>query len=227
MSKWLILSDLQIPFEHADALKFCKYVKRHFKIPDENILNVGDELDEYWGGLYQQDINAEHTANQEIDEANKRLVDWYIAFPKMKLAISNHGTRYWRKALHANIPNQLLKSYQEVIKSPPGWEWKKSWLINCKHPFILEHGDDWGGQYPHKTAAIHNGISYAIGHHHSVAGVEYVKTNNYDIWGMSVGCLINFEKYAFNYARSYKFKPQIGCGIVLDEGKTAIWLPMK
>ncbi len=227
MSRWLVISDLQIPFEHKNALSFCKYIKKYYKIEESNILCVGDETDQYYGGLYQQDINAEHTANQELDESNSKLMDWYIAFPKMKLAISNHGTRWWRKATQSMIPSKLLKSYQEVIKSPPDWEWKKHWLIDAKHPFILEHGDDFGGQTPHKTASMHNGISTVIGHHHSIAGIEHIKTNGYKIWGMCSGSLIDFDKYAFNYARNAKFKPQIGVGVILDNGKIPIWIPIE
>jgi hypothetical protein len=58
---YLIISDLQIPFEHNDALKFCFHLKHHYKIPDENILNVGDELDQYWGGLWDKSPEAAHT----------------------------------------------------------------------------------------------------------------------------------------------------------------------
>ena len=36
---YLIISDLQIPFENKQALDFVKYLKKHYKIKDENARN--------------------------------------------------------------------------------------------------------------------------------------------------------------------------------------------
>lgn len=224
--RYLFIPDLQIPFEHEHALQFCKYIKKHYGIPDENVLNPGDEVDQYHGGLWPKDPNAKHTPTSEFKDSLEKLRGWYDAFPQMKIATSNHGSRWIRKATKAEIPSIMMRDYQEVLQAPPGWQWQKHWLINSKHPFIVEHGDDHGGQFPHVNAALANGVSTAIGHHHSIAGVEYKKTNGMNIWGMSGGSLIDFSAYAFEYARSAKFKPQIGVGVILDEGKYAIWIPL-
>jgi len=223
---YLIISDLQIPFEHNDALKFCFHLKHHYKIPDENILNVGDELDQYWGGLWDKSPEAAHTANQEIKISLDKLHEWYCKFPEMKLCLSNHGSRWIRKAFAAQIPSQLLRCYRDVIQAPEGWRWQKHWKIKSKLPFIIEHGDDWGGQFPHVTAAIHNGMSTAMGHHHTKLGVEYIKTNGLDVWGAIAGSLIDFDQYAFEYARNAKLKPQVSVLLVVNDGKTVIPLRM-
>lgn len=177
--------------------------------------------------MWKKSPEMEHTPNSELKVARDKLRKWYIAFPKMKLAISNHGTRYWRKALEAEIPSQMMRRYEEVIASPPGWQWQKRWKIDTKYPMLVEHGDDWGGQYPHKIACLHNGCNTIMGHHHSLAGIEHIKTANQRMWGMVTGSLIDFEQYAFDYARSYKVKPLIGCGVVVDHGKTPIWYPLE
>ena len=222
---YLIISDLQIPFEHPKALDFCRRVKKFFFVDDENVINVGDETDQYFGGLWKKSPNATHSPITELNDCRKRLRRWYNAFPKMKLCISNHGTRYWRKALDAEIPTQLLKSYSEIIDSPSTWVWQKRWVIKTKKPFIVEHGDDWGGQFPHKNAALHNGMSTVMGHHHSLSGVEHIKTAGQEIYGMVVGSLIDFDAYAFEYAKNAKFKPIISVGVILDEGTTPIIVP--
>jgi len=223
---YLFITDLQIPFHHPGALRFCRYVKKHFKIKDENCLCAGDETDQYFGGMWKHSPDATHTPNSELEEARETLRKWYASFPLMKLAISNHGTRYWRKATEAEIPSQMIRSYREIINAPKGWIWKKHWIINgSKKKFLIEHGDDWGGQVPHKVAALHNGISTAIGHHHSIAGIEFIKTNYLDIWGMCGGALIDFEQYAFEYARKSKLKPVITLGLILDGGMTPLILP--
>lgn len=222
MGTKLVISDLQIPFEHPDALRFCQQIKREEKIADEDVYNVGDELDQYWGGMWDKSPDASHTPNQEYSQGIVTLGKWYKAFPQMKLCLSNHGTRWIRKALKAQIPTQMLRNYQELIQAPEGWRWQKHWKVKDKYPWIMEHGDDWGGSIPHVNAALHNGMSTVMGHHHSRLGVTYMKTNGMDIWGAVAGSLIDFEQYAFEYARAAKLKPQLGLILVVDGGKRAI-----
>jgi len=222
---YLVISDLQIPFEHVGALTFCKYLRKHYKVKPENVLCVGDELDEYYGSAWAKSPEAYHSAQTELMDARKRLKKWYAAFPKMKLAISNHGQRYYRKAMSAEIPSQFIRGYTEVFGFPVGWKLQKYWYIKgSKKHFIIEHGDDYGGQRPHVIAAMHNGVSTAIGHHHSICGVEHIVTNGFDIWGMASGSLIDFDQYAFEYARAAKRKPVVSAGVILDGGKDAITL---
>lgn len=233
----LFIPDLQIPFEHARALKFTSYLKSHYKIPDENCYCVGDETDQYWGSQWKKDINARHTALSEISETIEKMRVWYDIFPQMKIATSNHGTRWMRKALEAEIPSQLIRRYEKVIGAPKGWIWQKRWLIRTKRPILMEHGDRFGGMYPHAAAAAINACNTVIGHFHSIAGIEHIKTlgaqdgcddeAGFEVWGMCVGSLINFEEYAFHYARASKRNPQLGAGIVLNKGTTPLWIPME
>jgi len=212
---YLYITDLQIPYEHKDALKFCKYLVKHYKIPKSNILCAGDEVDQYWGGMWQKSIEAEHTANQELTALRKQLRPWYKTFPDMRLCVSNHGTRYWRKALAAEIPSQLMRTYHEVLDVPNTWKYKHHWIIKgSKHDFLIEHGDDHNGQYPHIAAAMHNGISTALGHHHTNASIKFIKTKHQDIWGAVGGALIDFNTYAFDYAKKQKLIPPIGTLVI-------------
>lgn len=225
--RYLVISDLQMPFEHEKALQFCTYLRKHFSIPLENIYNVGDETDQYWGSMWKKDINAHHTALSEIQETKDLMRPWFEEFPIMHLCESNHGMRWKRKALESDIPAILMRRYEEVLGCPSSWVWMKHWKVYTKRPFLVEHGDDWGGQHPHVAAALHNGMSTIMGHHHSLAGIEFIKTNGLDIWGCVSGSLIDFKKYAFNYARQYKKKPQIGAAVILNDGALPIWIPLE
>lgn len=224
--RYLIISDLQMPFEHKKALDFCKYLVRHFKIDQKNIYCIGDETDQYWGSQWKKDINAYHTALSEIKDTKDRLAPWFDFLPILKLCTSNHGDRWKRKALESDIPEVLMRRYEEVLGCPQAWVWQKRWKVDCKHPFILEHGDRFGGQFPHVQAAMNKGISCVIGHHHTIAGVEHIKTEGFNIWGMCSGSLIDFEKFAFHYAREAKRLPQIGTSVVLDQGELPLWIPI-
>lgn len=223
---YLFLADLQIPYEHEKALEFATYLKRHFKINDDNCYCVGDETDQFHGSLYDRGADYPHTPREEIAISTHKLKSWYKVFPKLKIATSNHGTRWMRKAFKAEIPSEMIREYSTLIQAPDNWVWKKYWKINSKHPILLEHGDDWGGQYPHINSAIHNGISTVIGHHHSLASVSFIKTTGQDIWGAVIGSLIDFDAYAFEYAKSSRRKPQIGSLVVLNDGRMPIWVPL-
>lgn len=226
---YLVISDLQIPFEHENALEFCIKLQRHFKIPKENILCVGDEIDEHFAGMYKKSPDTHLSATEELVASIKKLKLWYRYFPTMRLCISNHGTRWLRRALDAEIPSILLRRYEDMIEAPPSWKWQKYWRIDAKYPFLMEHGDDWGGQMPHVAAALHNGISTVIGHHHTKAGIQHLVTTGHKrgIWGLVTGSLIDFESFAFEYGRNNKLKPVIGASVIVDSGQTPIFIPYR
>lgn len=225
----LVISDLQIPFENSKALEFFKYLKRHHNIPDENVLNVGDETDCYHGGAWPKDPDGKYSAVGELAIAKEKLKEWAVAFPLMKLAISNHGMRWVRKAMAAEIPSQLLRSYQEIFETPEGWQWKHEWrFTDCKYPFRMVHGMGYSGVAGARNAATSAGISTLIGHLHANAGISYILPEGKEqmIWGFNVGCCIDPEQYAFEYERHNKVKPCLGGGIVYNGGKTPIWIPL-
>lgn len=224
--RFLFISDLQIPFEAEHALKFCKAVQREFFIHPDNIYCVGDETDAYWGSAYPKDPDAKHTANQELEDSRQTLRKWYAAFPKMKLATSNHGQRWLKKATAAEIPSQLLKSYREVLQAPDGWIWKDRWNIKSDHPMIMQHGCGYSGQNGHRFAALDNGVSTIIGHLHSHAGIVHLRSQTgRKIWGFNCGSLIDIEQYAFHYSRYLRNQAVLGVGVVIDGGLTPIFLP--
>lgn len=203
---FLFIPDLQIPFENSQALSFCQKLKKEYRVPSENVLCAGDETDQYFGSLYKLDVNAHLTATAEINQTLNALKEWYAVFPEMKLCISNHGTRWQRKALDCGIPSVLMRKYEEWLQAPSGWQWRKKWHVKTKYPFITEHGDDWGGTEPHVKAALYNGMSTIIGHHHSKSCIKHFVTSEREYWAAVSGALIDFDAFAFNYARSHALK---------------------
>lgn len=223
----LLISDLQIPFEAEKALEFCAYLKRHYRIPNENVLNVGDELDCYHGGRWPKDPNGRFSATGELAQAKETLKAWYRAFPEMKLAISNHGLRWVKKASEAEIPAQLMRAYRDIIEAPSGWQWKDEWrFTGLKHPFRMIHGMGYSGMNGHRMAALDAGMSTAIGHLHSHAGIVHLRTlGGMKIWGFNTGSLIDPSQYAFSYGRENRMQPCIGAGVIFDQGSVPVWHP--
>lgn len=226
MANYLVISDCQIPFEHEQALKFCYHLKKHYKIADENVLNVGDELDIYHGSSFGKDPDATHTPSSELAIARDKIKQWASVFPKMKVCISNHGVRWVKKAIAAELPSQLLKGYKDIYEIPEKWVYKQSWDINEKHPFTMVHGCGYSGQAAHRTAALDAGRSIVMGHLHSHAGIAHIKTAHQKIWGFNTGCLIDPDAYAFNYGKDSRFKPCLGAGLIFNDGSTPVWVPL-
>ncbi len=226
-SNYLIIPDLQIPFERLGALAFCRAVQREFKVPKENVLCVGDEVDQYFGSLYDKDINGSHTANTEIEISRRKLRSWYDAFPEMRIANSNHGNRWAKKASKSEIPSIMMRTYQEVLGAPKGWRWADSWSFGRRNQVTMIHGMGYSGANAIRTAALDQGCSMVFGHLHAHAGIAHINTVNQSIWGMNVGCLIDVKAYAFHYGKDSRFKPWVGCGVVLDGGKTPHLIPFE
>ncbi len=188
---------------------------------------MGDELDLYFGGLWKKSIDATHTAKQELSESLDELRRWYEAFPYLKLATSNHGLRWLRKAAEADILEELIIPYKQMIKAPSTWHWADSWDIKCKYPIRMIHGHQgYSGKDGHRNAVIDHKRNMVIGHIHSHAGTSFVDTGDGIKWGMNVGSLINRDTYAFNYSKYHRHKAVLSCGVVIDGGKTPIVIPL-
>lgn len=224
---YLCISDLQIPFEAPRSLEFVTYLKRHFKVPDENCYNVGDEIDCYFGSLYKKHPDQIHSAKTELQVAKETLKEWYARFPKMRLAISNHGLRWLRRAIEAEIPSELLRKYEEIIEAPDGWIWKDEWRIEAsKQPFRMIHGMGYSGARGHVNAAIDGQMSTVIGHLHSHAGINYLKfMGGQQIWAANAGCLIDESALAFHYGKDNRQKPVLGSLVVVNGGTTPMFIP--
>ena len=122
-----------------------------------------------------------------------------------------------RKGHTSAIPKAWLKDYNEVLGTE-GWDWTDRLVVD-------------GVQYVHgesgtaRTKCKSDLMSTVQGHLHTQSYVEYVHGYNGSIFGMQVGTGIDFESYAFGYAKRGK-RPAISCAVVID-GVTAIVEPFK
>lgn len=218
----LAVSDLQIPFEHQDALDFCLHVKKTFcrALDKFTCVNIGDEVDQHTLGKYAADPNG-RSASDELHEARMQLKPWFKAFPRTYICESNHTYRIYKKAFNTGIPSEFLRSIKDVYEAPDGWQWKEEWIFD---DILFEHGENVSGQTAAMRAALDNRMSTVIGHQHTWGGVQYSNSKFNQIWGMNVGCLIDVDKYAFKYGKKLRKKPTLGCGIVVDG--VPLYLPM-
>jgi len=221
---YLIIPDQHLPYENRYSLRFYSELQREYKIPNENVLCLGDFRDEYFANMHEVGPDMEHTPNEEIDETLERSKQWYKVFPKMKMILGNHETRVFRKANSIGLPSQLFKKYEELYETPPGWEVRKDFMIFGEHsPFMCVHGEKLRDA---ADGALHMGVNLAMGHLHSKAGTSWIKTANQELWGLDAGCGIQPEAYAYKYGQDSKKKPILGGGVVHNGGEYASFVPL-
>lgn len=185
-------------------------------------------MDQLFGSHYEKSVDEDFSALKEIEISKEKLRQWIQFFPQMKVATSNHGMRWAKKAAMAQIPSQMIKHYTEVLEIPASWAYRDVWIIRAsRQHFMMKHGLGYSGQYPYKQAPLVEGMSVVFGHLHSSAGIARVKTDGYikELWGMNTGCLIDPSSFAFAYQREARFKPNLGVGVILNGGTTPIWIP--
>lgn len=208
----LIVSDLQVPFEHRDALDFVRHVDKMF-FPDgkRQVVNIGDEVDQHTLGRWPASPSGKSGAD-ELEEAKHRLSYWFEAFPVTKVCTSNHTYRAWKKAFLSGIPAQFMREVGEVYGAPPGWKWADRWIID---DVLFEHGEFVSGKGAALLAAEQNRMKTVIGHQHTFGGVQHSGSFTSEIWGLNTGCLIDVTQYAFDYGKGLRKKPTLGCGVIV------------
>ena len=209
-AKIVVISDMQIPFEHRDALDFMTAVRDHVE-PDIMVC-IGDEVDQMALSRFDPDPEADG-AGPELKKALKSLRKWYEVFPEMLVCESNHTARVYKAAFLAGIPEAYLRTVPEWLQAPEGWVWADSFIID---DIKFEHGDAQGGMYAARNLAVRNRRSTVIGHHHSHGAVFYIANDDSTIFAMNVGCLIDMDGIAFRYGKNSTFKPTLGCGVIIN-----------
>lgn len=221
MKNTLIIADTHLPYEHPDYLGFCQRIQEKFKC--SKVFHVGDLVDNSAISYHEHNPDGLSSA-QEWDKTMEHLQAWYKAFPKVSLCIGNHDELAHRKAVTHGISSHYIKSYRDVWQIPKKWEIEHFYQYEG---IKIMHGTGFTGLYPHVNAVRANRQSVVLGHTHSVAGVHWTASEHDICFGLAVGCGIDRKSYAFQYGRHFKYKPILGCGVVMDKGEQALFIPMR
>lgn len=216
----LAIPDLHAPFQHPDALRFLTHIKNEHK-PDL-VICLGDEID--FAALSFHDKDPEMPGPvEEYKCALDFMLQLYKVFPNVMTCRSNHTDRPFRVAFKAGLPSQMLRSYAELFKAPPGWSWHDRIVVDNT---CYIHGDPRCGEGAARAWLKENRMSTVIGHVHGHAGVGYSQSPfNQSFW-MNAGCLIDLEAMAFRYGSKYANKGTLGCGLIYG-GHSAYFVPMR
>lgn len=213
-SNILIIGDLHEPFTKTGYLEFCREQQEIYNCG--TIIFIGDLIDNHYSSYHETDPDG-YSAGQELDLAIQNIQDWYYTFPQATVIIGNHDRLVHRKAFSSGLSKRWIKDYAEVLETP---SWKFVENINL-YGINFNHGE--GGTA--RKRAQNELESQVQGHLHTQLYTEYMVGANYIIFGMQVGCGIDNKSYAMAYGRNFK-KPAIGCGVVLNNGKLPIVIPM-
>ena len=214
----LIIGDVHAPYTLAGYLGFVKRIQEKYDIAPEDVYCAGDIVDNHAISMHDHDPSLS-SPSHELKTTIAFLQEWYEAFPLLKIATGNHDALPIRRAVKYGLPEEYLKDYLQVLKAPVGWEMKRDWWLD--ENTVLVHGTGFAGKYPHANMAMKKMCNTIMGHIHTVAGVHHIVNERTKIWGMCVGCGIDRNFPAFDYARNFANKPVISCGVLLN-GNTPI-----
>ena len=206
----LIISDLHIPYHHRDAFAFLKEVKKQYK-PDF-VVNIGDLLDFHGMSMHDHDPDLA-SPGDEITIAKEYVKELEWIFPKVVEVESNHSSMVYRRALKSGMSRQFLKSYGEFLGTKK-WTWVDDLALTLSNGrrCLFTHG---------KAADVLKvsqsmGMNTVQGHYHTKFLISWWANPDNLFWGMNVGCLINQKSLAFAYAKNFKTRFILGCGIIID-----------
>lgn len=210
MSRVLVIGDLHLPAVHPQYLSFIRKVRRKYKT-NETVF-IGDIIDHNAISFHKKHPEAQ-AAIEEYKQTQEAMKIWHKAFPNAKVCIGNHDERVHRLASDSGIPSMYLKEYNEVYGTP-NWDWEYTHMIDG---VLYTHGTGLSSQYPAFNLAKSRACSAVSGHTHSIANVNWFEgQDNFRIFGMNVGCGVDVNHLAMNYAKNHVKKVICSAGVVID-----------
>ena len=206
----LVISDMHLPYQHKDSITFLKEIKKQFK-PDTT-LSIGDLLDQH--ALSFHDSSPElYSAGMELDKAKEYVRELESVFPKLIEVDSNHSSMIYRRALKHGLPKAYLKDYGDFLETKK-WKWIDDLTLTMSNGqrCFFTHGRSADVLKVSQSM----GMSAVQGHYHTKFVISYWANPDNLFFGMNVGCLINQKSMAFNYAKNFRTRFIIGCGIIID-----------
>lgn len=210
--KILIISDLQFPYHHPDALDFLREVKNQTR-PDR-VVCIGDLVDLHTASQYTKNPNL-FSPKEELAQSRKYIAQLVKLFPKVDMLTGNHDLRIDRTIQEAGLPSDVAMPFDKVFNLPKTWKMHRELEI-----------DDILFRHDFSTVSILNAVrqygqSCVQGHWHTKFETQFSSNRKHLLWGMTVGCLIDPHSAAFDYARnssktSKLARPIIGTGVIVN-----------
>jgi len=205
----LVISDMHIPYHHRDSFEFLTEIKKEYK-PDF-VINIGDLLDFHAINMHTHDPDL-YSAGDELKASKGFIMALEGIFPQMIEVESNHSSLVYRRALKYGMSREFLKDYGEFLGTKK-WKWVDDLTIKMSNgqKCFFTHGRS--ADVLKVSQAM--GMSAVQGHFHTKFLISFWANPNNLFFAMNVGCLINQKSMAFSYAKNFRTRFIIGCGIIL------------
>jgi predicted phosphodiesterase len=222
MARVLVIGDTHCAGMLQKYPAFLSKVHKQYKC--NRVVHIGDAVDNSAISFHDKHPGLSSPA-EEYKKARKQLNELYVRFPKMDLLIGNHDCLTERQATAAGLLPEWVRDFGDLWGVP-------KWNVHPRFSHIeidgvrYEHGDAGkGGQFGAVKTSQARFQSVVSGHLHSQAGVWWTCNGNARIFGMNVGCGVDWKLLQFEYGVKFTAKPVIGCGVVLD-GRLPMFIPM-
>ena len=209
MSRVLVIGDTHFPAQHSKYLDFVLSIKKKYRC--NRFVHIGDVVDHHTISFHKKHPDSV-SALKEYELAKLNIKQWYKLFPELSVCVGNHDERVYRLNADIGIPAMYLKHYNEIYETPR-WDWDYGFTIDGVY---YTHGTGTGGQYPSFNLAKATATSVVLGHHHSIAGINWLVGSKHRIFGMDVGTGVDHNHLYFNYGKHQLKKPVVSCGVVID-----------
>lgn len=229
----LIISDVHAPYNHKDLLDYLRDLKSIVK-PDLAIC-TGDELDNHAISFHTSDPDLD-SAGIELNKGRKVLQELASIFPELYLPHSNHGDLPYRRSKAFGLPKHMIMSYKDIIFAERdeygnvksgnnvNWFWADKIIFDTPQGKVkVIHGQDTCDLV---KSIKDNHISIVRGHWHSRLNIEYVASHCDLRFGMTVGCGVDEDSYAFAYNKTFNAKFIISAGLVINGYPRVVPMPM-
>ncbi len=206
----LVISDMHLPYQHKDAIKFLAEIKKEFK-PDR-VINIGDLLDFHAISMHTHDPDLA-SAGHELTMARKYVKELESIYPQVTEVDSNHSSLVYRRAIKYGMSREFLKEYGDFLGTKK-WNWVDDLTLTMSNGqrCFFTHGRSADVLKVSQTM----GMSAVQGHYHTKFLVSYWANPDNLFFAMNVGCLINQKSLSMNYAKNFRTRFILGCAIILD-----------
>ena len=206
----LVISDMHLPYQHKDAIKFLAEIKKEFK-PDR-VINIGDLLDFHAISMHTHDPDLA-SAGHELTMARKYVKELESIYQQVTEVDSNHSSLVYRRAIKYGMSREFLREYGEFLGTKK-WKWVDDLTLTMSNGqrCFFTHGRSADVLKVSQTM----GMSAVQGHYHTKFVVSYWANPDNLFFAMNVGCLINQKSLSMNYAKNFRTRFILGCGIILD-----------
>lgn len=220
MARTLIIGDTHAPCVIDGYVDFLLDCKRAWKC--DRVVHIGDLVDNCALSFHLKRPSQKNPID-EYQRAMEQVRQITKAFPAVDLMLGNHDVLPYRWAKEVGIPEEMMRDFKSIFELPRTWKVHPRYSQLRIDKVIYQHGDR--GRSSAILCARQEFASVVQGHFHSQASIQMYANATDRIFGMQVGCGMDWMHAQMEYAIKFTAKPIIGCGIVID-GTTPIFEPM-